>query len=125
MSTLKLVVNNSDSDAGSEERAGEFVEHNAPVLASETLMFILGHASHDELLATCQQQLVDWWALGIAGGQSASDYESVYWYLLFLVESRRDFELLGNRYINQRAKECACYLINKGKLPRVAHGIRP
>lgn len=87
MSTLKLVVNNSDSDAGSEERAGEFVEHNAPVLASETLMFILGHASHDELLATCQQQLVDWWALGIAGGQSASDYESVYWYLLFLVES--------------------------------------
>lgn len=123
MGTLKLVVNNTVTNEA--EIAGEFVKDNAPALAEDVFLFILGRISYDALKTACQTQLANWWELGISGGTPDNQYESIYWYLLFLVESRREDELLGNRYINQRVKECACYLINKGKLPRFARGIRP
>ncbi|CZF81653.1 MULTISPECIES: hypothetical protein [Grimontia] len=120
---LKLVADNPETN--NDELAGEHVRQHAPAFAADVIRYILHQASYDNLVNSSQNQFMDWWQLSISGGPSEDDYESVYWYLLYLIESRREDELRGNRFVNQRLKECACYLINKEKLPRFARGIRP
>lgn len=62
MGTLKLVVNNTVTNEA--EIAGEFVKDNAPALAEDVFLFILGRISYDALKTACQTQLANWWSLG-------------------------------------------------------------
>ncbi|USH01833.1 hypothetical protein K6Q96_13285 [Grimontia kaedaensis] len=120
---LKLVADNPEQK--NDELAGEHVRQHAPAFATDVIRYILQQSRYEDLKVSCRNQFLEWWQLSISGGPPEDDYESVYWYLLYLIESRREDELRGNRFVNQRLKECACYLINKGKLPRFARGIRP
>ncbi|MDD1792677.1 hypothetical protein L4D06_14275 [Enterovibrio makurazakiensis] len=121
---LKLIADNPDPDVN-EAIAGQHIKTYAPAFASEVIRFVLRQAPYEELKQCCQQQFVDWWKLSMPSGSPSDPYESVYWYLLYLIESRREDELRGNRFANLRVKECACYLMNKEKIPEYARGIRP
>lgn len=120
---LKLVVDNTEQHHN--ELVGEHVKTHAPAFAAQVIRFILRQSSNEELNTACRNQFLEWWKSSLPSGSPDDDYESVYWYLVYLIESRREDELIGNRFVNRRLKECACYLINKGKLPRFARGIRP
>lgn len=120
---LKLVADNPGLNH--KVLAGEHVKSHAPAFAEQVIRFILRQSSYQELNTCCHKQFLEWWQSSLPSGSPADDYESAYWYLVYLIESRREDELVGNRFVNRRLKECACYLINKGKLPRFARGIRP
>ncbi|MDD1783462.1 hypothetical protein LRP49_20010 [Enterovibrio sp. ZSDZ35] len=120
---LELIANNPEQNNG--HFAGEHIGKYAPAYAADVIRFIIRQSDYDELVVSTKKQFTDWWQLAISSGTPESSYESVYWYLVYLIESRREDELRGNRFVKQRIQECACYLINKGKIPNFAHGIRP
>ncbi|SKA47101.1 hypothetical protein [Enterovibrio nigricans] len=120
---LELITNNPEPN--NEHFAEEHIRQYAPAFAADVIRFIIRQSDYDELRASSQKQFKDWWQLAIPGGTPENTYESVYWYLLYLIDARREDELRGNRFVKQRIQECACYLINKGKIPNFAHGIRP
>ncbi|MEZ8141599.1 hypothetical protein A1OO_03715 [Enterovibrio norvegicus FF-33] len=121
---LKLIADNPEPEIN-QALADEHIHTYAPAFAAEVIRFILRQSPYDELKDICRQQFIDWWKLSMPSGSPKDNYESVYWYLLYLIESRREDELRGNRFANRRVKECACYLMNKGKFPDYARGIRP
>ncbi|MGF1707641.1 hypothetical protein [Enterovibrio baiacu] len=120
---LKLVADNPENN--DKQAAGEHIRQYAPAFAAEVVRFMIRQSDYDELKESVKQQFLDWWQLSLPSGPPEDQYESVYWYLIYLIESRQEHELRGNRFVKQRVQECACYLINKGKVPDFARGIRP
>ncbi|WP_097357318.1 hypothetical protein [Candidatus Enterovibrio escicola] len=120
---LKLVADNFEEN--DTHCAVEHIAKYAPAFASDVICFIIRQSNFQTLSTSIRNQFYDWWQLSLPSGSTENIYESVYWYLLYFIESRREDELRGNRFVKQRIKECACYLINKGKTPDFARGIRP
>ncbi|QUJ66773.1 hypothetical protein KDD30_11525 [Photobacterium sp. GJ3] len=119
---LKLVSSQPDVPT---ERIARHVADHAPALALSMLGTLEGSTSYDSLKKTCTEHLHDWWQLSVPSGTPASGYESVYWYLLHLMESLEEHQLLGNCFIQFRVTAGAKFLLGMGEQPEKMQGIRP
>ncbi|KKC98961.1 hypothetical protein [Photobacterium halotolerans] len=119
---LKLV--SSTPDVPTEQIANHIADY-APALAISMLGTINGDTSYDSLKKTCTEHLHDWWMLSIPSGTPDNTYESVYWYLLHLMESLEEHQLLGNCFIQFRVTAGAKFLLGMGEAPDKMQGIRP
>ena len=119
---LRLISSRPDV---SSELVNQHISDYAPALALSALGTLGGEVSYDSLSKTCTEHLHDWWQLSIPSGTPASNYESAYWYLLHLLESLNDHELLGNAFVQFKVTATAQYLLGLGSHQEKMQGIRP
>lgn len=103
----------------------QYVADHAPALALSALGTISGNVSCTSLKHTCTEHLHEWWKLSVAAGTPNDKYESVYWYLLQLLEALEDYQLLGNSFIQFKVTSSAQFLLGIGPVPEKMQGIRP
>ncbi|ELR65201.1 hypothetical protein C942_01773 [Photobacterium marinum] len=120
---LTLISSRPDT---SSELIDQHIADYAPALALSTLATLSGEVSYDSLKKTCTEHLSDWWKLSVPSGSSPSNhYESGYWYLLHLLESLEEHELLGNTFIQFKVSTTAQYLLGITEYQNKMQGTRP
>ncbi|MDX1302438.1 hypothetical protein [Photobacterium sp.] len=119
-----LTLISSQPDIPSEVVSQHISDH-APALALSALGVISGEVSCPSLKRTCTEHFHEWWKLSVAAGTPNGKYESVYWYLLQLLETQEDYQLLGNSFVQFKVTSCAQFLLGIGPAPEKMQGIRP
>ncbi|WP_299015902.1 hypothetical protein [uncultured Photobacterium sp.] len=109
----------------SSELVNQHIADYAPALALSALGTLSGNVSYSSLQKTCTEHLRDWWKLSVASGAPANSYESGYWFLLHLLESLEEHELLGNNFIQFKVTTTAQYLLGLAEYQEKMQGIRP
>ena len=107
------------------EVVSQYIADYAPALALSALGAMSGDVSYTSLQHTCTEHLHEWWKLSVAAGTPNGKYESVYWYLLQLLETLEDYQLLGNSFVQFKVTSCAQFLLGVGPAPEKMQGIRP
>ncbi|KLV05945.1 hypothetical protein ABT56_10500 [Photobacterium aquae] len=107
------------------EQIALHIEEYAPAIAISALGTIYGDVDYESMKITVTEHLHDWWKLSIPSGSPQNNYESTYWYLMHLLESLEEHELLGNNFIQYKVSCAAQYLLGIGDRPANIQGIRP
>ncbi|MCW8328092.1 hypothetical protein MD588_04655 [Photobacterium sp. SDRW27] len=107
------------------ELVNQHIADYAPALALSALATLSGDVSYDSMTKTCTEHLHDWWKLSVPSGTPDDSYESAYWYLLHLLESLEEHELLGNNFIQFKVTATAQYLLGLSSHQKNMQGIRP
>ncbi|UTV27109.1 hypothetical protein [Photobacterium atrarenae] len=119
---LKLI---SSQPEPSSQQVDQHIADYAPALALCALGVLCGEADYDTLKKTCTEHLHDWWKMSVPAGTPANRYESAYWYLLHLLESLEEHQLLGNHFIQFKVTTTAQFLLGVGEHQKKMQGIRP
>lgn len=119
---LRLISSRPDV---SSELVDQHITDYAPALALSALGTLSGDVSYGSLTKTCTEHLHEWWKLSVPSGTPANSYESAYWYLLHLLESLEEHQLLGNHFIQFKVSTTAQYLLGIGSHQDKMQGIRP
>ncbi|MBC7003963.1 hypothetical protein BIZ37_15470 [Photobacterium sp. BZF1] len=119
---LKLVSSQPDTSA---ELISQHIADHAPAIALSVLGTINGSVNYDSMKITVTEHLNDWWKLSVPSGSPSDHYESTYWYLIHLLESLEEHELLGNNFMQYKVSSAAQFLLGIGERQDKMQGIRP
>ncbi|MGF1685958.1 hypothetical protein L4C36_04595 [Photobacterium japonica] len=119
---LELVVSNREPPS---HRIQQHIADHAPEIALSALGAITGHVPYSALKNTITDHLFTWWRLSVPAGPTQDSYESTYWYLIHLLESLEEHELLGNHFVQFKVSTAAHFLLGLGDRPEKTQGIRP
>ncbi|PSW19624.1 hypothetical protein C9I98_11990 [Photobacterium sanctipauli] len=119
---LKLV--SSQPEVPSEQISQHIADY-APAIALSALGTVNGDVNYDSMKVTVTEHLHDWWKLSVPSGTPDDNYESAYWYLVHLLESLEEHELLGNNFMQFKVTSTAQYLLGVGEHQTKMQGIRP
>ena len=119
---LKLVSSQPDTSA---ELISQHIADHAPAIALSVLGTINGSVNYDSMKITVTEHLNDWWELSVPAGSPDDHYESTYWYLIHLLESLEEHELLGNNFMQYKVSSAAQFLLGIGERQDKMQGIRP
>lgn len=119
---LELVVSNSEPPS---HHIRQHIDDHAPELALCVLGVTNGHVPYTALKTTVTEHLYAWWRLSVPAGPAQDSYEATYWYLVHLLESLEEHQLLGNHFLQFKANNAAQFLLGLGERPEKAQGIRP
>ncbi|MGF1699268.1 hypothetical protein L4D09_02985 [Photobacterium makurazakiensis] len=107
------------------EQISQHIADYAPAIALSALGTVNGDVYYESMKVTVTEHLHDWWRLSVPSGTPISDYESAYWYLIHLLESLEEHELLGNNFMQLKVTSTAQYLLGVGEHQDKMQGIRP
>ncbi|MCQ1057078.1 hypothetical protein LRP52_03190 [Photobacterium sp. ZSDE20] len=119
---LKLVSSNHATHA---ELISQHIADHAPAIALSALGTINGDVNYDAMKTTITEHLHEWWLLSVPSGSPDDHYESTYWYLVHLLESLEEHELLGNNFLQYKVASAAQFLLGLGERQEKMQGIRP
>lgn len=119
---LKLVASNSEPPSA---HIRQHITDYAPAIALSALGTITGEVHYESMKLTVTEHLYDWWKLSVPSGPPQDSYESAYWYLVHLLESLEEHELLGNNFMQFKVMAVAQYLLGVGDHQAKMQGIRP
>ncbi len=119
---LKLVSTQPDAPA---ELISQHIADHAPAIALSALGTINGNVNYDSMKVTVTEHLHEWWKLSVPSGSPDDHYESTYWYLIHLLESLEEHELLGNNFMQYKVSSAAHFLLGIGERQEKMQGIRP
>ncbi|KLV11081.1 MULTISPECIES: hypothetical protein [Photobacterium] len=107
------------------EQISQHIDDYAPAIALCALGTISGEVSYESMKKTVTEHLHDWWKLSVPSGTPKDGYESTYWYLVHLLESLEEHELLGNNFMQFKVSCAAQYLLGLTERQDKMQGIRP
>ncbi|WEM41713.1 hypothetical protein PTW35_13960 [Photobacterium sp. DA100] len=119
---LKLVSSKQGAPAS---LISQHIADHAPAIALSALATISGNVNYDAMKTTVTEHLHEWWKLSVPSGSPDDHYESTYWYLIHLLESLEEHELLGNNFMQYKVSSAAHYLLGVGERQAKMQGIRP
>ena len=103
-----------------------FIKQKAQQLVYFVQKLIENELPYEEVHLFTWDILEEWSTLNKEHLKDINDYESVFWYLFFIIQFEEQHDLISNKSLRLKVKKCCDYLITPQLIvPQNCIGIRP
>lgn len=103
-----------------------FIKKKAEQLVYVVNKLMSQSIKYDEVHLITWDILEEWATLDKTQQQETCDYESVFWYLFFIIQFEEESDLIQNKQLRLKVNQCCNYLLDPTlAVPNGCVGIRP